>query len=51
MDRKEFIKSVDMLSDRELRQLFNFIYQFFEEREQDNLLEEEINSIKDQRNL
>ncbi|MFW6007175.1 MAG: hypothetical protein ACOCQ5_04225 [Halanaerobiales bacterium] len=51
MDRKEFIKSVDMLTDRELRQLFNFIYQFFEERDKDDLLKDEIDSIKDQRNL
>jgi len=51
MERKEFIKNVDMLTDRELRQLFNFIYQYFEERDKDDLLQEEIEGIKDQRNL
>ncbi len=51
MDRKEFIKAVDNLSDRELRQLFSFIYAYFEEEGKDSLLEEEINNIKNQRKL
>jgi len=51
MDRKEFIKAVDNLSDRELRQLFNFIFVFFEEEDKDDLLEDEIKNIKNQRKL
>ena len=51
MERKEFIKEVDALTERELRQLFNFIFQFFEERDKEELLREEIDGIKDQRNL
>lgn len=51
MERKEFIKKVDQLSERELRQLFNFVYQIFEDEEKLDLLEEEINSIKGQRNI
>ena len=51
MDRKEFIIEVDSLTDRELRQLFNFIFRTFEEEEKTELLKEEIESIKEQRNI
>ncbi len=51
MERKQFIKEVDNLSDRELRQLFNFIFVFFDENENTDRLEEEIENIKQQRKL
>ncbi|GEM_PF-1307985 len=51
MERKEFIKKVDKLTERELRQLFNFVYEIMENHDNLDLLEEEINSIKGQRNM
>ncbi|MFW5985434.1 MAG: hypothetical protein ACOCQ1_04045 [Halanaerobiaceae bacterium] len=51
MERKEFIKKVDLLTDRELRQLFNFVFEVLEEEGKLELLEEEIDNIKNQRNL
>ena len=51
MERKEFIIAVDSLTDRELRQLFNFVFEEFKKEDKDDLLQEEIENIKNQRNL
>lgn len=51
MDRKDFIKDVDTLTDRELRKLLNFIYKDYEENEKLDQLEEKVENIKVQRNM
>ncbi len=51
MDRKDFIKKMDMLTDRELRQLFNFVFENFEKEGKLDILEDAIDTIKDQRNI
>ena len=51
MDRKDFIVKVDQLSDRELRQLFSFVYEILDENDEIDQLAEEIDSIINQRNI
>lgn len=46
MDRKEFIVEIDVMSDRKLRQLLNFVYEEFEKEDKVDLLKDKIDEIK-----